>query len=122
MSVAIASGTLGDRSFGLAFGYLGGALYSLAGVTAGTACAFLVGRYVFRELGSWVLERRVLVFRVLASRRGPLPALGLRLVFPFTAALDYAVGATAISLPDYLLCSFLGLLPRIFALSFFSIS
>lgn len=103
----------------VAFGHLGGALYSLAGITAGTACAFLLGRYVLRKLGSWVLEKRVPVFRGLASRRGPLPALGLRLVFPFAPALDYAVGATAISLPDYLLGSLLGLLPRIFALSFF---
>ncbi len=103
----------------LAFGHLGGALYSLAGVTAGTACAFLVGRYVLRNWGNGILERRLPVFRVLASRRGPLPAIGLRLVFPFAPALDYAVGATTISLPDYLLGSFFGLLPRIFALSFF---
>jgi len=103
----------------VAFGHLGGALYSLAGITAGTALAFLVGRYVVRDLGMRVVERRVPAFRLLATRRGPLPAMGLRLVFPFTPALDYAVGATAVSLPHYLLGSFLGLLPRVLALSFF---
>lgn len=103
----------------LAFGRLGGALYSMAGITAGAALAFLIGRYVLRDLGSRILERRLPAFRTLASRRGPLPSMGLRLVFPFAPAIDYAVGATAVSLPDYLLGSFLGLLPRIFALSFF---
>lgn len=103
----------------LAFGRLAGALYSLAGITAGAALAFLIGRYVLRDLGSRILERRVPVLRMLDSRRGPLPVIGLRLVFPFAPALDYAVGATAVSLPDYLLGSFFGLLPRIFALSFF---
>ena len=53
------------------------------------------------------------------TRRGLLPAIGLRLVFAFTPALDYAVGATAVSLPNYLLGSVVGLLPRILILSFF---
>jgi len=103
----------------LAFGHLGGALYSLAGLVVGTAGAFLIGRYALRRFGTWILDRRVPVFRVLASRRGPLAALGLRLVFPFAPAVDYAVGATAMSLRDYLLGSLVALLPRIFALSFF---
>ena len=103
----------------LAFGQLGGALYSLGGITAGAGLAFLLGRYVLRGFGRRLQASRVSIIRSLASQRGPLPAIGLRLAFPFAPGLDYALGATGVSLRHHLLGTSVSLSPRTFALSFF---
>ncbi|MBI4270903.1 MAG: TVP38/TMEM64 family protein [Candidatus Rokubacteria bacterium] len=103
----------------VAFGQLGGALYSIGGITAGAGLAFLLGRYVLRDLGTRLQGSRLPILRALASQRGPLPVIALRFAFPFAPGLDYAVGATGISLPHFLEGTLVGLIPRTFALSFF---
>ena len=103
----------------MAFGRLGGALYSLGGIVIGACVAFLLGRYVLHGLGARLQESRVPVVRALASQRGLLPVIGIRFAMPFSPGLDYAIGAAGISLGDYLLGTVLGVIPRAFALSFF---
>ena len=91
-----------------------GSLIVSAGATLGATAAFLVGRHLTRR---WVEEwlkrfpRFAAVERAVA-REGWKVVLLTRLspVFPFIF-LNYAFGLTQVSLRDYLVASWIGMLP-----------
>ncbi len=99
---------------GAVFGIFKGALLVSLSSTAGATAAFLVGRYLARE----IVARRVAgnpTFRAVdeAVASEGLKIVGLtRLspVFPFNL-LNYAFGLTRVSLRDYVLASWVGMIP-----------
>ncbi len=99
---------------GVLFGVVRGSIYVSIGATAGATAAFLIGRYLARD---WVAAKLAgnATFDAIdaAVGREGWKIVGLtRLspVFPFNL-LNYAYGLTRVSLRDYLLASWLGMLP-----------
>ena len=99
---------------GFVFGLpLGVALTSLGSVT-GATCAFLIGRYVAR---GWV-EQRVATNKTFAALDAATRNEGFVIVFlarlspafPFNV-LNYGLALTAVRLRDYVLASWIGMLP-----------
>ena len=99
---------------GVPWGVAGGTLVVSVASTLGAAAAFLVGRYLLRD---WVSARIAgqrtfsAIDRVVA-RQGFRIVLLTRLspVLPFNL-LNYAYGVTSVSFRDYILASWLGMLP-----------
>ena len=112
--VLMVPGSLMTLGAGFAFGLVRGLLAVSVGSTLGACAAFLVSRYLARQ---WV-ERKVAdnpKFRAIdraVGRQGFKIVLLTRLspVFPFNL-LNYAYGLTSISLGQYALASWLGMLP-----------
>jgi uncharacterized membrane protein YdjX (TVP38/TMEM64 family) len=112
--VLLLPGSVLTLGAGAVFGVARGAPLVWVSATAGATAAFLVGRYLVRQ---WV-ERRVAAnpkFQAVdaaVAREGWKIVLLLRLspVIPFNL-LNYAFGATRVSLRDYVLASAIGMLP-----------
>ena len=99
---------------GALFGVVRGAVYVSVASTAGATCAFLIGRYLARDWIAAKLRDRP-AFRPIdeAVAREGWKIVGLtRLspVFPFNL-LNYAFGLTQVSLRDYVLASWIGMMP-----------
>src|ERR1700676_1497112 len=99
---------------GVLFAVFRGSIYLSIGATAGATAAFLIGRYFARD---WVAAKLAgnATFSAIdaAVGRDGWKIVGLtRLspVFPFNL-LNYAYGLTSVSLRDYLLASWIGMLP-----------
>jgi uncharacterized membrane protein YdjX (TVP38/TMEM64 family) len=98
---------------GAIFGFLPGALYSLAGATLGATAAFCIGRSLLRG----PLESRLASRPRLAAIARAVSADGRRIVFllrlspvvPFNV-LNYVLGLTTISVGDFVLAS-VGMVP-----------
>ena len=113
-SLLFVPGSILTLGAGFLFGVPLGTLTVSAGSVAGATAAFLAGRTLARE---WV-ERRVAAnprFRAIdraVERQGFRVVLLTRLspVFPFNL-LNYAYGVTGVSLRDYVLASWIGMLP-----------
>jgi uncharacterized membrane protein YdjX (TVP38/TMEM64 family) len=99
---------------GAVFGLVPGTLICSVAATLGATAAFLVGRYLARERVARMIEGNVR-FRAIdeAVGREGWKIVGLtRLspVFPFNL-LNYAYGITKVGLRDYVLASWIGMLP-----------
>ena len=98
---------------GAIFGVWAGTLWALLGATLGAATAFLVARYVARDM----VEKRVASVPRFAAIDRAIAADGRRIVFllrlspavPFTL-LNYLLGVTRVRFTDFLLGS-VGMLP-----------
>ena len=116
-TVTMLPGSLLTLGTGFAYGPLiGTALVSPVSVVAAT-CAFLLGRTVARD---WVAGRvagapRFAAIDKAVGRQGFKIVLLLRLspLFPFTL-LNYALGLTRVRLRDYVIASWIGMLPGTF--------
>ena len=99
---------------GAIFGAIKGSVVVSIGATLGATCAFLAGRYLAR---GWVEERirgnkKFMAIDEAVAKEG-WKIVGLtRLspVFPFNL-LNYAYGVTQVSLKDFFLASWIGMLP-----------
>lgn len=106
------AGVLWPANFALALA-LGTAAVSI-GSTCGATAAFLLGRSVFRD----AIARRMQGNRRFEALDHAIGANGLKMVFlvrlspafPFNL-LNYALGLTKVSLRDYVLASWIGMLP-----------
>lgn len=104
---------------GTLFGPVWGTLYSLTGATAGAALAFLIARYI---ASAWVQRRAGGRARQLmqgVEKEGWRFVAFVRLVplFPFNL-LNYALGLTRISLTQYIVASYLFMLPGALAYTY----
>ncbi len=114
-TVLLVPGTALTLGSGLLFGVLWGTLLvSLASVT-GATFAFLIARYVGRE---WTLKRieRYPKFKLIDQAIGDsgfklVLLMRLQPVFLPFAILNYALGLTRVRLRDYVLASWIGMLP-----------
>jgi len=99
---------------GAVFGVVQGSLICSVSATLGATAAFLVGRYLARDRVAKMIEgnERFQAIDEAVGREG-WKIVGLtRLspVFPFNL-LNYAYGITRVSLRDYFLASWIGMLP-----------
>jgi len=99
---------------GVVFGVVRGSIYVSIAATLGAAVAFLIGRYLARDWVAAKLEAhpKFKAIEEAVSREG-WKIVGLtRLspVFPFNL-LNYAFGLTRVSVRDYVLASWAGMLP-----------
>lgn len=99
---------------GVIFGVVRGSIYASIAATLGATAAFLVGRYFARD---WVAARlegypKFKAIDQAVGREGWKIVLLTRLspVFPFNL-LNYAYGLTRVSLRDYVLTSWAGMIP-----------
>lgn len=99
---------------GALFGVVRGSIYVSIGATLGATAAFLVGRYLARE---WVTKKFegnasfAAIDRAVADEGWKIVGLTrLSPVFPFTL-LNYAFGLTRVKLRDYVLASWIGMMP-----------
>ena len=104
---------------GFLFGIGAGAIYVSIGATLGATLAFLVGRYLLR---GWIVEKigGNLKFRALdeaVAREGWKIVLLVRLcpIFPFPVT-NYGFGITRVSAREYVLASWIGMLPAMVVL------
>jgi uncharacterized membrane protein YdjX (TVP38/TMEM64 family) len=99
---------------GAAYGLVLGSALVIVGATLGATAAFLVGRYVARTAVAKKVEgnRRFAAVDEAVGKHGFKIVFMTRLspVFPFVL-LNYAYGITKIGLRDYVLASFLGMIP-----------
>jgi uncharacterized membrane protein YdjX (TVP38/TMEM64 family) len=110
--VAFIPGLVLTLAAGAIFGWIGVA-YVFAGAVLGATAAFLIARYVARRAVERRLEgnpRFAAIDRAIAREgRKIVTLLRLSPAFPFNL-LNYALGLTSVSLPDYLL-AMIGILP-----------
>jgi len=99
---------------GAAFGVALGSVYVSIASTLGATAAFLVGRYLAR---GWVAKKIegnasfAAIDRAVATEGWKIVGLTrLSPVFPFSL-LNYAFGVTRVSLRDYVLASWIGMMP-----------
>lgn len=99
---------------GALFGVVRGSVLVSLASTLGATCAFLLGRYLARDWVARRIERRTLfaaIDRAVAGEGWKIVLLTrLSPVFPFTL-LNYAFGLTRVSLRDYVLASWVGMMP-----------
>ncbi len=112
--VCFIPGTILTLGGGLLFGVVRGSLIVSVAATLGATCAFLVGRYLARE---WVAQKietnpRFKAIDEAVAREGwkIVGLVRLSPVFPFNL-LNYAFGLTKVSLRDYFLASWIGMMP-----------
>lgn len=113
-SVLLVSGAVLTLGAGILFGVLKGSIYVSLASTLGATVAFLIGRYLVREWVAKQIETRPKFAAVDAAvAREGWKIVGLtRLspVFPFVF-LNYAFSLTKVSLRDYVLASWIGMMP-----------
>jgi uncharacterized membrane protein YdjX (TVP38/TMEM64 family) len=99
---------------GALFGVVWGSVYVSIGATLGATCAFLVGRHLARDWVAARMARRpafLAIDRAVAEEGWKIVGLTrLSPIFPFVL-LNYAFGLTRVSLRDYVLASWIGMLP-----------
>lgn len=107
-------GSLLTLSGGFLFGLAAGSLYVSIGSTLGATLTFLVGRHLVR---GWIIEKlgSNLKFRAIdeaVAREGWRIVLLVRLcpIFPFPVT-NYGFGITRVSLKEYVLATWVGMLP-----------
>lgn len=111
-TVFLLPGSMLTIAGGVLFGPIAGTFYSLTGATLGAALAFLIARYL---ASGWVARRtggRLTEFveGVEAERWRFVAFVRLVPLFPFNA-LNYALGLTRIPLGQYVVASYLAMLP-----------
>ena len=113
-AVALVPGSILTLGAGVIFGVLKGTMIVAVSATLGATAAFLIGRYLARD---WVAskikenEKFKAIDKGVAEEGWKIVGLTrLSPVFPFNL-LNYAFGITRVSLRDYVLASFFGMLP-----------
>lgn len=99
---------------GAIFGVVRGSIIVSVGSTLGATAAFLVGRYVARDWVARKIEKNE-KFKAIDQAVGGdgwkiVGLTRLSPVFPFSL-LNYAYGLTKVSLRDYVLASWIGMMP-----------
>lgn len=112
--VAFAPGAILTLGAGALFGVLRGTIFASIGSILGATLAFLVGRTLARD---WVTQKVSgnskfqAVSKAVAAEGWKIVLLTrLSPIFPFNL-LNYAFGVTEVSLKDYFLASWIGMLP-----------
>jgi uncharacterized membrane protein YdjX (TVP38/TMEM64 family) len=113
-TVLFLPGLIPTMAAGLLFGVLQGTLLVSISSISGATLAFLIGRYLAREWVAGMIQgnSKFEAIDVAVAKEG-WKIVGLtRLspVFPFNL-LNYAFGLTQVSLKDYFLASWIGMLP-----------
>ncbi len=104
----------------ISFGQTTGAFYSVLGMTGGACLAFLLGRYLVTTLPERFRRGRFKKLDEWIGRGNQLACMfSLRLIFFINPMVNYVSSATRITLRNYALGTFLGLIPRTFMIAYF---
>lgn len=111
---------------GVLFGTPLGTAYTVIGASIGATLAFLVARYGGRGIVQDLLQKKLVGLKTYDQKIGENGfgvVLFLRLIplFPFNG-LNFALGITRVRLPEYILGTFLGIIPGSFILAYFGAS
>jgi uncharacterized membrane protein YdjX (TVP38/TMEM64 family) len=98
----------------LIFGKLHGALYAWLGTTIGACLAFMLARRFLGNRTVTLREGRLKRLHEAAGAHGLLATIGFRLLLYSNVVLNYGSAATSLTLKDYALGTFIGLVPRSF--------
>jgi uncharacterized membrane protein YdjX (TVP38/TMEM64 family) len=100
----------------LVFGTLKATLLTVVGATAGASGAFWIARFMGREFVEARVKGKLAQLDERIEQNGFMAVLILRLVpiFPFNF-INYGCGLTRLRFSDYLIASFIGMLPGTFA-------
>lgn len=113
-TVLFVPGSVLTLGAGAVFGVVWGSVYVSLGSLLGATSAFLVGRYLARDAITRKLEghdRFASIDQAVAAEGWKIVLLTrLSPVFPFTL-LNYAFGLTRVRLGDYVLASWIGMMP-----------
>lgn len=113
-SVLFLPGTVLTLGAGVVFGVVEGSIAVSIGATLGATLAFLIGRYLARDWAAGMIagSEKFEAIDAAVGREGWKIVLLTRLspVFPFNL-LNYAFGLTKISLGQYFLASWVGMIP-----------
>lgn len=104
-------------SASIAFGARWGAVYSMLGALVGTSAAFLLGRYLASDFAERQRQRRLRHINEWLDANGIVLTLCARLVFYCHSAFNYAASVTSVTFRDYVIGTFVGLLPGIILFS-----
>ncbi len=113
-TVLFIPGSVLSLGAGAVFGVVWGSIYVSIASTVGATAAFLIGRYLARD----AIERKIkknkrfdAIDRAVAGEGWKIVGLTrLSPLFPFTL-LNYAFGLTQVKLRDFVLASWIGMLP-----------
>jgi len=109
---------------GALFGGFYAGLYVLIGATIGATTAFFVSRVLGEGFVEWVLKKnrfeKVFEYDKKLEKNGLAVMLFFRLIplFPFNG-LNFVLGLTKVRSKDYILGTFLGIIPGTFAYAYF---
>lgn len=105
---------------GLLFGPAWGAVYLMLAALIGTSCTFFISRFFGRNLMARLVKGKFKNLDDLLGRKGFATILFFRIVpiVPYEV-LNYVSGLAKIKFKDYLLATFLGLIPGVIIASFF---
>lgn len=114
----MAPGTPITAAGALLFGTLGGFIYTVIGACLGAASAFWIARTLGHDFAQSLFGKTIHKYDEKMAKHGFSTILYLRLFFfPFNA-LNFGSGLTQIKFKDYMLGTFLGILPGTFVFVF----
>ncbi len=117
------SATVFSISAGVLFGPFWGTVYTVIGATLGATVAFLISRKFGRTTTEKFLKSRLKGIDDFSEKHGLMTTLVLRLVpGPPFDVLNYGLGLSKISLRDYVIGTFFGIIPGAFAYVYFGAS
>jgi uncharacterized membrane protein YdjX (TVP38/TMEM64 family) len=97
---------------GLVYGFWEALIYSMIASTIGLSGSFLIARFLLRDYFLPKLEKSFLARFLPFLKSGGLGAMVvLRLLFSMAPPLNWLMGATSVRTRDYILGTFLGLIP-----------
>ena len=116
LTAALVPRTLLSAVGGLFFGWAPGTLYILAGVVAGSALAYGVGRLLGHEFMARYLRGRMLRIEQAVAGGGVLPVVVSRMIpfIPFCIA-NYLFGTTSVRFRNFFVGTTIGALPATLA-------
>ncbi len=108
---------------GVLFGPVAGTVYTVVGATLGASFAFFFSRFFSgskHTFGTGTIGKRLAQYNSVIESNGFVTVLFLRFVplFPFNG-LNFALGLTRVRTRDYILGTFLGIIPGTTAFVFF---
>lgn len=113
-TIFLIPGSLLTLGAGVIFGVIWGSIYVSIGSVMGAIFAFLIGRYLTRDWVARTLENYEnfkMIDQAVGAEGWKIVGLTrLSPIFPFNL-LNYALGLTNVSLKDYFLASWIGMLP-----------
>ena len=115
VTVTFLPGTPFTIASGVLFGTLKGGMLTVVGATVGAGIAFLIARFFGGDFVNKLLKnkfKKIYEYDEKIEKNGFLVMLFLRLIplFPFNG-LNFAMGLTKIRKRDYILGTFLGIIP-----------
>ncbi|WP_433213113.1 TVP38/TMEM64 family protein [Dactylosporangium sp. CS-047395] len=118
LTTALAPRTLLAGVGGLVFGFAGGVLYVMLGITLGALIAHTVGRFLGRDFMARHLSGRLLQMEQAVAKRGVLAIVISRMIplVPFGIA-NYIFGTTSVRISAFLAGTVVGALPATLAYS-----